>query len=225
VRKEYTNASTDFVAVRDAYSKMTAIGKDPSPAGDLGLIFNYMKMLDPSSTVRESEAAAVAASGSFGERAQAWGQQILTGERLTPAMRSDVLSQSANTMQAQLDHQLRAEQEFGDLGERYGIPRRDVTPDLIGDIRKGVPKVERMAEGPAAQAGKGLLEQGLEMGRQALGIGGAAVEGAAGQAPRAAAAVGDWSQATLDQLLATDITTLSAEARAALDRRLAELGY
>lgn len=167
VRKEYVDAPQDFVKMRDAFGKIDAAGKDVSPAGDLGLIYNYLRLLDPGSTVRESEFAQVAASGGLGERFQGYGNMLLTGQRLTDAQRNDVLAQSANAMQSQLGHQLRAEQEFGSLAERYAIPARDVTPDLIGPLREGVPKVERL---PASEA-QGFMQSTMGRVGQALGFG------------------------------------------------------
>ena len=43
LRKEYDMGSKDYVSVRDAYARVVASGKNPSPAGDLALIFNYMR--------------------------------------------------------------------------------------------------------------------------------------------------------------------------------------
>ena len=44
---DYEKASGDFSKQVGAYNRMVASSQDPSPAGDLSLIFNYMKVLDP----------------------------------------------------------------------------------------------------------------------------------------------------------------------------------
>lgn len=182
IRKEYTGASEDFVKMRDAYSKITAAGADVSPAGDLSLIYNFMRMLDPASTVREGEFAQVAASGGLGERFTGYGNMLLTGQRLTDAQRSDVLAQTANVMREQLGHQLRTETEFGDLAEQYGVPRKHVTPDLIGPLRKGVATVERVAPEPPSS----LLQRGAEAAQGVLGdVGDMLGMGGTGEAPAA----------------------------------------
>lgn len=56
LRKEYNNEKKEFEKVFNAYDRIDSISQgEPSAAGDLSLIFNFMKMLDPGSVVRESE--------------------------------------------------------------------------------------------------------------------------------------------------------------------------
>ena len=94
LRKEFLAQSSEFQKVRDSYTRVIGSTQDPSPAGDLSLIFNYMKMLDPGSVVRESEFATAAAAGSYGDRIQASVQKVISGERLTPKMRADFVKKS-----------------------------------------------------------------------------------------------------------------------------------
>ena len=60
--------SSDFFKVRDAFNRVVTSAEDPSAAGDLALIFNFMKTLDPGSVVRESEFSTAAQAGSFLDR-------------------------------------------------------------------------------------------------------------------------------------------------------------
>ncbi|MEM8882399.1 MAG: hypothetical protein AAGC82_17565, partial [Pseudomonadota bacterium] len=59
LRKEFIGQTTvkDFRKQAEAFGRIDASAFEPSPAGDLALIFNYMKVLDPGSVVRESEFA------------------------------------------------------------------------------------------------------------------------------------------------------------------------
>jgi hypothetical protein len=57
LRDDFLKGSKVFVDTKDAYTRIQDSASDPSAAGDLALIFNYMKMLDPGSTVREGEFA------------------------------------------------------------------------------------------------------------------------------------------------------------------------
>lgn len=94
LRTQYLGQTKDFRDVRDAFGRIKTSTKTPTPAGDLSLIYNFMKMQDPGSTVRESEFAAAAASGSYGDRLKAAGEKILSGQRLSPDQRADFLNQS-----------------------------------------------------------------------------------------------------------------------------------
>lgn len=107
LRKEFNALTADYRKVGDSYSRIRAAIKNPSPAGDLSLIFNYMKMLDPGSVVRESEFKNA-------ENAKAWFDsagvptsvrlaynQASTGQKLLPEQRADFVNMAENLMGAQ----------------------------------------------------------------------------------------------------------------------------
>ena len=138
-RKEFTRLSGDFVQVRDSFNRIVTSATKASPAGDLSLMFNYMKMLDPGSVVRESEFATVAATGSFGQRLQAAAEQFLAGNRLTDEQRKDFAERAELLMTAQTRSQLMLEQQFRDIAQRAGINGEDVVVDFVGPLRAKFP--------------------------------------------------------------------------------------
>jgi len=107
-RKEFNSmdAIKDFRSVRSAYGRILASADKPSAAGDLALIFNYMKMLDPGSVVRESEfRTAQQAKAWFVNLddesrskvpnfVRTWIQGATEGTMLLPAQRRDFVSRS-----------------------------------------------------------------------------------------------------------------------------------
>jgi len=107
-RKEFNSmdAIKDFRSVRSAYGRILASADKPSAAGDLALIFNYMKMLDPGSVVRESEfRTAQQAKAWFlnlddesrskvPNFVRTWIQGATEGTMLLPAQRRDFVSRS-----------------------------------------------------------------------------------------------------------------------------------
>jgi len=97
LRKEFTTGSKDFVSTRDAYTRIMAVGQDPSGFGDLALIFNYMKMLDPNSVVRESEFATAQNTGSIGQRFIAMFNRVKLGMRLEEGQRKELM-QATNAL-------------------------------------------------------------------------------------------------------------------------------
>jgi len=134
LRKEYIAGAKDFRDQVAAYQRVIDSASDPSPAGDLALIFNYMKILDPGSVVRESEFATAAASGSYGERLKAAGNQILSGERLSPAMRQDFVKRAGDLYRGAAGIQSETNKYYSGLSENYGIPPGRIIrePDAIG---------------------------------------------------------------------------------------------
>lgn len=57
LRNQYLGQAKTFQEVRNAHSRIQSVGNAKNPAEQMALIFGYMKMLDPGSTVREGEYA------------------------------------------------------------------------------------------------------------------------------------------------------------------------
>lgn len=129
LRKEYTQASNTFQDVRDAAARVEASAKNASPAGDLAMIFNYMKVLDPGSVVREGEFATAASAGSYGERIQGIVNRIISGERLTDNMRADFLDQTRKLYRAQASQFDKLTGQFRNIAGSAGLDPEGVILD------------------------------------------------------------------------------------------------
>lgn len=126
LRDDYNQLSKTFIGVRDAHQRVMASANDPSAAGDLALIFNYMKVLDPTSVVRESEFAQAASTGAFGERIKAAVNKVINGERLSDAIRKDFLDRSGRLYEAAETNQIDLEGRFKGISERSGVNPENV---------------------------------------------------------------------------------------------------
>ena len=150
LRKEFTASAKDFVKVRDAWSRIQASAKSPSAAGDLALIFNYMKVLDPGSTVREGEFATAAASAGIPDRIRAQYNKIVKGERLAPPQRADFVNRGYKLYQAQADQYQGLEDRYRTVSKDYGLnPDRVVYPmgGNVTEYIKDPPTVGAVADG------------------------------------------------------------------------------
>lgn len=94
LRKEFTQVNKDFLNVDASFKRILASAEDPSAAGDLALIFNYMKVLDPGSTVREGEFANAENSAGIPARLRGQYNKIISGERLAPEVRQDFVNRA-----------------------------------------------------------------------------------------------------------------------------------
>lgn len=140
LRTQYLGQTKDFRDVRDAYGRIETSIKDPSPAGDLSLIYNFMKMQDPGSTVRETEFAAAAASGSYGDRLQAAGAKILAGERLSTDQRADFIGQAKKLYEAAQSQKKKTQGEYKALAGKYpglDASRVMMDDDIADNAQKG----------------------------------------------------------------------------------------
>lgn len=126
LRGEFTKQSKTWKTIRDSYGRVKESSVDPSAAGDLALIFNYMKILDPGSVVRESEFANAAASGAWGSRLQAAGLKIMRGERLSADMRADFVDRANRLYGAKQRQHQQLENTYTGLATRSGVDPKDV---------------------------------------------------------------------------------------------------
>jgi hypothetical protein len=128
LRKEYTAISKEFRKVRDSWGRIEAT--QSNAAGDLALIFNYMKMLDPGSTVREGEFANAENSQGVGLRVRTLYNKLLKGERLAPEMREQFKAQARALYDKQKDQFIVTRRQFGGIAKEYGLDPDNVVPDF-----------------------------------------------------------------------------------------------
>jgi len=111
--------SSAFTLIKSAYER-------PSAANDLAMATKYMKILDPTSVVRESEfALAVNATGLL-DKVQNYAASVLEGKKLNPAQREDFYK-SAQAINAsfQLERDKIA-RRFGENATQYNLSPRNV---------------------------------------------------------------------------------------------------
>jgi len=131
-RKEFTGLPTikNLSGVTEAYGRILASADNPSAAGDLALIFNYMKVLDPNSTVREGEFATAAKAGSLGEVIQSQVNQIESGKLLTPSMRADFVDRAGRLYDQQSRISDSLYTQYGETAKVRGFDPDRVLPDF-----------------------------------------------------------------------------------------------
>lgn len=142
--KQFNNAKDDFKNERDlrndfksepiykahqevkvAYGQIDKSLKLKSPAGDLAAATKIMKLLDPTSVVRESELSMAIAATGLEDRITSYVTNIINGTKLTPKQRED-FRKLANELYTESDRAFSSKQkEYGDVAAEYGLnPRR-----------------------------------------------------------------------------------------------------
>ncbi|WP_433897128.1 hypothetical protein [Stenotrophomonas geniculata] len=95
LRKEVTQNLKEDQGVLSMYRNVQAAAGQPSAAGDLSLIFAFMKMLDPGSVVREQEFANAQNAAGVPDKVRNAYNKAISGQRLNPTQRQDFLNQAA----------------------------------------------------------------------------------------------------------------------------------
>ena len=122
LRKEFTGLGTvkDFQDQTAALGRIIASAENPSAAGDLALIFNYMKMLDPGSTVREGEFANAQNAGGVGTRLISLYNNIRDGTRLTDDQRADFVGRATGLYTKASEDFAATRKTYTDIAEKLG---------------------------------------------------------------------------------------------------------
>lgn len=149
LRADYNTLTKDFRTINDSFGRIKVSAKNPTAAGDLSMIFNYMKMLDPGSVVRESEFQNAAASGSYGAQIQGMVQKALTGKRLADEIRDDFLSRAKLLYASQERNYEQLRSQYEDMAVRANLNPKDVLTEFrAGDEPATEYKVGQTIDGP-----------------------------------------------------------------------------
>ena len=92
VTNDYDARMADAQKIAKTYLVMESAVKDPSVAGDVSLVFNYFKTIDPQSTVREGEYDTIIKAASVPDRIKQYAERLKTGQKLTEGQRLDLLN-------------------------------------------------------------------------------------------------------------------------------------
>jgi hypothetical protein len=130
LRKEFSGLSKEFALQNAAFGRVQASANNPSAAGDLALIFNYMKILDPGSTVREGEFATAQNSAGVPKRIRAKFNQVVNGERLDPDQRADFFDRAKSLYSEAVRQHDSLRSEFGGIASRAGLEPENVLIDF-----------------------------------------------------------------------------------------------
>ena len=132
--QQFQNQSKQFRDVASSYQRVIKSAKDSSAAGDLALIFNYMKVLDPGSVVREGEFATAETAGSIPNRVVAQYNKVLKGERLSEEQRNDFVDRAKRLYEGAEELQTQYENQTTEKAKASGIdPKRVITDYRVKD--------------------------------------------------------------------------------------------
>jgi hypothetical protein len=157
LRDEHTKQSGTFVKVRDAMGKVQVAAKDPSAAGDIALIFSYMRILDPDSVVREGEFATAQNAASIPDRVRNLYNKALSGERLNDKQRADMVNQAKKVYGSQKQGQDKLDKQYTELATGYGLNPKNVVQKFDTEVAPELPPAARSAlkEGQVTTFGNG----------------------------------------------------------------------
>lgn len=132
LRKEVNDITKDFRKINDSYATLVASSTSPTPAGDIAMIFNYMKMLDPGSVVRESEFELAETARPILQRfGLSWDKHksLWEGKRLTSSQRADFVDRAFKIYKEKAKNYNKRVDQYTGVATRAGIEPQNVILD------------------------------------------------------------------------------------------------
>ena len=138
LRKEVTKASADYETVATAANGLAQIAQAPTAASDIAMVFQFMKVLDPSSTVRESEYESAAGAAGVPGRVISYITKIKNGRFLTDEQRAEFLQVAQTLARARQNQYSGNLQRYRGIAERLRVDPRNVIPEpmKLNETRK-----------------------------------------------------------------------------------------
>lgn len=158
LRNSLKTFEKDFSAVEAARNRILLSSTQNTGPADISLIFNFMKMNDPTSTVREGEFATAEQSGGVPDAVVNMYNRLISGERLTERQRSEFVNQANILMEAQttsfdsnIANMLQGATQDGISGERVLGAERFAAFTARQNERNRTPVTTEAAPAPVPQ--------------------------------------------------------------------------
>ncbi len=129
LRDDYLKQAGTFITIRDGKNRLDSLEK--SGAGDMSLVFQFMKMLDPTSTVREGEYASAANSGGVPSAIQGYYNKALGEGVIGDKARADILKQANKFYEKAAIQHDKLTTQFSDIAKRQKLNPDNVTVNLM----------------------------------------------------------------------------------------------
>jgi len=140
LRREFTTQTSQYRGISDAFQKIKSAALNPSAANDISLIFGFMKALDPTSTVREGEAATAENARGVSEDIRNLYNKINSGQRLSQPQRQDFLQSAYGLVESQMPNAQQLIDRYTAIAGRSGLNPEDVVADPFASVR--VPRLQ-----------------------------------------------------------------------------------
>ena len=135
LRKEFDSQPMvkAYKGVAVEFDKMKSAASVPSAPGDLALIFSFMKMLDPTSAVRETEFANAQNATGVPEQIRNQWNKLKDGKRLGDDQRKEFMNQAGGFYSAQKKAYDSEVKRFQELAKRTGVDSENVALAIDDD--------------------------------------------------------------------------------------------
>ena len=122
--------SKDFITLQSAGRILNELEAANTPATEIATLYQFVKMLDPGSVVREGEIGLTTAGMAYFDRLGLHYKKTAEGGVVTPKMKADLIRTARGIYRAQLPAQIDREKRAFNVGAQLGVP-----PAALGGSR------------------------------------------------------------------------------------------
>lgn len=155
IRKEFTSQNKDYSGIREGYRRIQTGAKIDNGAGDLAIVYGYMKMLDPTSVVREGEFATAENTTGIPSYIMNLYNKAVDGSRLPPEARERFEAASRDLYSNATEQYDQTRTQYEELAKRKGIDPQNVIID-----QRTAPTSEAMPPRDKVTGGQGQIPPG-----------------------------------------------------------------
>jgi hypothetical protein len=150
LRKEFLNQSSGFVQQAEGYGRVLSGAKAKSGAGDVSIVYGYIKLLDPNSAVREGEIALANEAKNVPDRVLSVYNKALKGELMAPEQRQNFINSAKGLFENARQFQQQREKTYTSIAKENDInPTRVVSnlgDNIISSIEKSISGIEHLSD-------------------------------------------------------------------------------
>lgn len=134
MHQDFMTESKDYLTMRDSRDQIIAASSTPNAMNDVAMVFSFMKVLDPTSTVREGEYATVENAKGTPAKIRNYYNRLVSGRRLDQTQIDDIVNFANTRLQVAEGRQKQRQRIYTNRAVAQKIPPAAVMYDLTEPI-------------------------------------------------------------------------------------------
>lgn len=128
-----------YQEVKSGYERVRTSAVQNTGAGDVGLVYGYMKMLDPGSVVREGEFATAESTAGLPQQIVGLYNKLISGERLTPSQKAQFVQAAEGLYNETVTNLQGVNDQFSTRAQAWQVNPSNflVQPESFGPLDMG----------------------------------------------------------------------------------------
>lgn len=137
LRTQYNQLSRDYRTTKDAFEKIKVGAQQNNATGDMALIYGFMRLQDPTSTVREGEYATAEQARGIPQSVIAMYNKAVSGKKLGDDQRKEFVETARNQFAIMERNQQQLDKQYRDITTMYRLDPNRVMGGTVSPYNSG----------------------------------------------------------------------------------------